>query len=72
LPRRNPDRRFPTFCKTSRIIARSKFHNIYTDVDYRVKKKQVMFKFTNDEDLMPEGTKVRRLSYYLKTREERE
>lgn len=31
-----------------------------------------MFKFTNDEDLMPEGTKVRRLSYYLKTKEERE
>jgi hypothetical protein len=31
-----------------------------------------MFKTTTDEDLMPEGTKVRRLSYYLKTREERD
>jgi len=39
---------------------------------FRVKKKQVMFKTTTDEDLMPEGTKVRRLSYYLKTREERD
>lgn len=27
---------------------------------------------TTDEDLMPEDTKVRRLSYYLKTREERD
>lgn len=39
---------------------------------FRVKKKQVMFKMTTDEDLMPEDTKVRRLSYYLKTREERD
>lgn len=30
-----------------------------------------MFKKTTDEDLMPEDTQIRRLSYYFKTREER-
>lgn len=38
----------------------------------RIEKSQILFARRTDEDLMPEGTKIRRISFYLKSKDERQ